>query len=297
VFMAIIWAAGQFASRRPRLHVPFVAFAVLCLMGCFGLTRLQLRHWKNSKALFTHAAEVTERNFVAHSNLGWELMAEGKFSEAITHYNIAVQIEPSDGGTHADRGLALVKAGRYAEAIASLQTALRLKPDLALAQKNLGVALGELGRYREAALEFERLVRLTPKDADAQFNLALALRMSRQPALAVSHYRATLRLKPDQPEALNDLAWILATHPDPDLRNGAEAVQLAERLCHVANAPNALFLSTLAAAYAEVGRCTNAISTAQQARDVALAAGESELAQAVAKQLELYRVDKACRSE
>jgi len=297
LFIAVVWALREIANRRPRLRMLLVVVAAVCLTACDGMTWLQLHYWKNSKALFAHAAKVTTRNFVAHSNLGWELMAEGKLSEAIAEYDLAVQYEPNEAGVRADRAMALAKAGRYPEAITSFQTALQLKPEFVLALKNLGVVLGELGRYREAAVEFERLVQLTPQDADAQFNLALAFRMSGQSALAVPHYRATLRLKPDQPEALNDLAWILATHSDPQVRNGAEAVQLAERLRQVAKTPNALFLITLSAAYAEAGHFTNAVNTAEQARDLAQATGESELAQNAVKCLASYRAGKPYRSQ
>ena len=297
VSIAGIWALGQIASRRRRLRALFVIVAVVGLVACVGQTRLQVRHWENTKALFAHAASVTTRNFVAHSNLGRELLVEGKTDEAIAQYDLALQIEPGNGGAHTDRGLALAEAGRYLEAIPCFQTALSLKSDFAPARKGLGAALGELGRYSEAVVEFERLVQLTPQDAGAHFNLALASRMSGQPAVAAAHYRAALRLKPDQPEALNDLAWILATHPDPTLRNGAQAVQLAERLCQLAGAPNALFLGTLAAAYAEAGRFTNAVQTAEQARALALAAGETQRVQTTEKQLGFYRAGKPFRSE
>ncbi len=297
VFIAVIWALGQIASRRPRLRALLVIVALVGVVACVGQTRLQVRHWENTKALFAHAASVTTRNFVAHSNLGRELLAEGKTDEAIAQYDLALQIEPRNGGAHTDRGYALAEAGRYLEAIPCFQTALSLKSDFAPARKGLGAALGELGRYNEAAVEFERLVQLTPQDAGAHFNLALALRMSHQQGLAAAHYRAALRLNPDQPEALNDLAWILATHPEPTLRDGAEAVQLAERLCQLAGAPNALFLGTLAAAYAEAGRFTNAVQTAEQARALALAAGETQGVETTEKQLGFYRAGKPFRSE
>jgi len=48
--------------------------------------------------------------------------------------------------------------------------------------------------------------------------------------------------------ALNDLAWILATHPKAGVRNGAEAVSLAERACELTNRKEAGFLGALDAA-------------------------------------------------
>ncbi|PYJ02818.1 MAG: hypothetical protein DME25_15020, partial [Verrucomicrobia bacterium] len=98
-----------------------------------------------------------------------------------------------------------------------------------------------------------------------------------------------IRLKPDWPEPLNDLAWLLATHPRPDVRNGAEAIRLAERACELSAYKEARFLGTLDAAYAEAGRISEAITEAEQARKLALAAGNHEIADAAAARLELYR--------
>ena len=40
------------------------------------MTRQQLGYWKDSEALFRHALEVTENNYLAHNNLGAALEQE-----------------------------------------------------------------------------------------------------------------------------------------------------------------------------------------------------------------------------
>ena len=74
-------------------------------------------------------------------------------------------------------------------------------------------------------------------------------------------------------EALNNLAWLLAAHPSDALRNGAEAVRLAERACELSEHREPVMLGTLAAAYAEAGRFGDAVKTAEKARDLAAATG------------------------
>ena len=70
-------------------------------------------------------------------------------------------------------------------------------------------------------------------------------------------------------EALNNLAWVLATSPKAELRNGAEAVRLAERACELTHYGEPLFIGTLAAAYAEAGRFPEAVTTAEKAEQLA----------------------------
>ena len=106
----------------------------------------------------------------------------------------------------------------------------------------------------------------------------MALSQQHQVKEAIFHYREALRLTADFPDALNELARLLACAPEADLREGAEAVSLAEKACAMTNNQQADMLTTLAAAYAEAGRFEDAIATAQWARDLAASNGQNALA-------------------
>jgi hypothetical protein len=81
----------------------------------------------------------------------------------------------------------------------------------------------------------------------------------------------------------------VATSEDPSVRDGAEALLLAERLCEVSGCAQASELDALAAAYAETGRFDLAAATAERARRSASEAGAAELADAIGLRTELYR--------
>ena len=89
--------------------------------------------------------------------------------------------------------------------------------------------------------------------------------------------------------AYNNLAWMLAANSDTQIRNGQEAVKLAERACRLTNDEQPFYLVTLAAAYAEAGDFKNAIIAAEKARDIARKAGLETLEQQNEKRLEYYR--------
>jgi len=65
--------------------------------------------------------------------------------------------------------------------------------------------------------------------------------------------------------ALNEAAWKLATSPDPELRNGSNALLLAEKAATATSHTNTVILNTLAAAYAEVGDFTEAVRIQREA--------------------------------
>src|SRR5206468_11306229 len=110
--------------------------------------------------------------------------------------------------------------------------------------------------------------------AEAHFALALAYARasdgrasvpashSQNSQLALAHLKEALRLNSTSAETLNDFASVLATHPDTEFRNGAQAVALADRACEMTSHNNPLYLGTLAAAYAEAGQFEKAIATA-----------------------------------
>jgi 4-amino-4-deoxy-L-arabinose transferase-like glycosyltransferase len=97
------------------------------------------------------------------------------------------------------------------------------------------------------------------------------------------------------PEILNNLAWRLATSPDAKVRDGSQAVQLAERACEQTHYQKTIYLGTLAAACAEAGRFEDAMAAAQKAIALAQENGEQELVRKNQELLELYRRHEAYR--
>lgn len=105
--------------------------------------------------------------------------------------------------------------------------------------------------------------------------------------------RQDLSRDPGSITAMNNLAVLLATAADPKLRNGAEAVRLAEKASEISSNENPVILSTLAAAYAESGRFPDAIRTSEKAIELARAAGADAVVKRNAELLEYYRRGEA----
>jgi tetratricopeptide (TPR) repeat protein len=126
-----------------------------------------------------------------------------------------------------------------------------------------------------------------PAEAEAQVAVELCGRGDF--AGAISRYRRALEIDPYLVEALNNLAWLLATCPEVSVRNGAEAVKLAERACQITEHRRTIFVGTLGAAYAEAGRFPDAVATAQKACELASIFKEVPLLAKNRELLELYR--------
>jgi len=232
----------------------------------------------------------------AHNNLANTLIRQGRLAEAVAECQAALRIKPDFAEAHYNLGNVLASQGSVAEATAEYQAALRIKPDFAEAHNNLANTLIRQGRLAEAVAECQAALRIKPDDVEAHYNMGNALASQGRIAEATTEYRETLRLRPDWPPALGGLAWILATSSNESVRNGGEAVQLAERLCAVSGCQEADGLDVLAAAYAEAGRFDDAVRVAQRAVEAATAAGPGDLAGQIQERLKLYRASRPYRA-
>jgi tetratricopeptide (TPR) repeat protein len=163
------------------------------------------------------------------------------------------------------------------------------------AYSNMGSALLQKGLPEESLAYLEKALRIDPGFISARFNIANTLLQMGRHEEALLHLQMALKIAPDDPQAQKSLAWILATCPDDRFRNGAKAVELAERAKTATKGRDSTVLTTLAAAYAEVDRFSEAIQTAEQALQLAIKSGSISLAQAIRNQLEFYRSGKPFR--
>jgi tetratricopeptide (TPR) repeat protein len=134
-FMAIVFTSLSVFSRGRGTIL--VVFGIVLLSGLAYQTHHALRHWRNSESLYRRALQVTDNNWVIHTNLGVLLKARGEHVEADEHFIRAVDINPASADTHYHVAETHVRAGRFREAIAALDAAIAINPDMVPALNDL----------------------------------------------------------------------------------------------------------------------------------------------------------------
>jgi tetratricopeptide (TPR) repeat protein len=185
----------------------------------------------------------------------------------------------------------------YANSETLWRDTVQKNPDAWIAHNLLGAELAAQNKLDEAMEQYSIAIRLNPNHAEAHHNLGTALAIRGDFAGALEHLRAACKLNPNLLIAANTLAWILSTHPDPKLRNGAEAVRLSRHAVELTDEKNINALETLAAAYAESGNFREAIQTAKKGIELAKTSKEISLAERLAAQLESYQFYRPLRDE
>ncbi|MBM4017083.1 MAG: tetratricopeptide repeat protein [Planctomycetes bacterium] len=265
-------AAAQF---RTALGLkPDFAEALDNLGGCV----LRQGRPDEAAAHFREAIRAQPRFVRAYANLGGALHQAGRYEDAVAPLQEALRLDPDLAAAHVNLAAVLVALGRTRQAEAHAREALRREPGLAPAHYNLGAALAGEGRLDEAAGHLREAVRLQPDYAEALGHLGVCLARQGNTREAAGHLAEALRRKPDMAPAMDHLARIRAADPDAALRNGAEAVALAERACALTGRRDPECLDTLAAAYAEAGRFADAAAAAREASAMAAAQGRRDLA-------------------
>jgi tetratricopeptide (TPR) repeat protein len=162
-----------------------------------------------------------------------------------------------------------------------------------VAHASLADLLLKRDRVDEAISHSEEALRIHPCNGSAHETLALAIFRRGRVEEAVAHWKKSLEIRPDSMNAQANLAWVLATSPDASLRDGARAVELAKKVLERAPQANdanlIIVLRTLAAGYAESGRFSEAIDTAQRALQLALAQDNFALTKDLQSNIADYR--------
>ena len=147
----------------------------------------------------------------------------------------------------------------------------------------------------EAAIDIlDELLRMRPNDPDSLLMRGNAASGLGRHAEAKLDYKKALEAAPEEPLILNNYAWLLATAPQDDLRDGAQALELALKACELTEYKEAYILSTLGAAYAETGDFEKAKEFSRKAGE---ANKDTEKNETYEKELKTYEEGRPFREE
>jgi len=316
----------RFGARRVPRELGrqlLIALGVVLVATLGVLTVRRNRLYHDDAEMYADVVEKAPQNARGHRNLGVALTERDRAAEGIPHLEAAVRLQPESPEGHNNYGAALQRSGRLDEAVRQYRKAIELDEKCADAHGNLaniladrrqfaqalehfekaitlrprdpglylscGVALARMGQAQTAIRYFQKVNELDPSIGSGWYNLGMAQCQIGQADQAIVNFRQAIRVWPNLHFARNALARVLATWPDDKIRNGPEAVKLAEEACRGTNRRNALFVDTLAAAYAEAGRFADAMLTIQHAINLATEAKLEPLAEEYRSRLKLYQ--------
>jgi tetratricopeptide (TPR) repeat protein len=130
-----------------------------------------------------------------------DLMAEGRFSEAIPIYQKLVAAVPGNPGLVLNLGLAEQMAGQPQKAVPHFEIVLKVQPDNIPALTSLAMAELQLNQPRAAVPPLEKLLRVQPQDVNARGMLAGAYMALNRTSEAAAQYRKLTAADPSDAKA------------------------------------------------------------------------------------------------
>ena len=191
----------------------------------------------------------------------------GYWRDTIVLLRHTVDITGTNGPAQYGLASAYRAEHRYDECLAECDRIIAKRPDFFDAYYMRGRALRETGRHAEAAAAFAEALNQAQGKMDMRRSIQLSITAAR----------------------------VYAAHLDAAVRHAQKAVTLAEFACKITHYSDAEVLDTLAAAYAEAGRFSEAAARAQTALELAVETGQTELAQRISGRLDLYRRNQPFR--
>lgn len=294
--VALLALLGFLSSRQCRKYTDVETLYRATIAenpGCWmahtnlGLVLADRGRFDEAEIHHREAIRLDGTNSAVHNNLGRALAAQGRSDEALASYREAIRLDGANSAAHDNLGIALAGQGRVTEALAQFREAIRLDGANGTAHGNLGLTLAALGRLDEAEVHDREAIRLDARDAGARRHLAALLVATGRVGEALAEFERVLEQEPGDVATLKNAAWLRGTHPDPRVRDGAEALRLARRAAE-SSPGDPECLDVLAAAYAESGSFADAVATARQAVERARQQGRGALAEAVTARLRLY---------
>jgi Flp pilus assembly protein TadD len=230
LLVLLVWGISDFLTKRQaaRLGVPLTGvLAVACLIA----SRQQVDCWRDSRALWTHALEVKEKNWLAHNNLGSALLDQRRLDEAVPEFDEALRLRPNYWEPHSNLGVVARLRGDRAGAKAHFAEAIRCGADRDYVYANLGDLCWLDGQAAEAQANFEAALWLNPDCADVHAKLGLVFLAQGKSSEAEMHFSQALQAEGDSAELHGDLGAALYNQGrvDEAIDQLTQAVQLDPR--------------------------------------------------------------------
>ena len=246
--------------------------------------------WPEAVRQFRQAVALAPENAAMRQNLGTALIRAGDARDALIELEEAVRLDGRLAGAHYLLGTLLERSGRDQEAIDRYDAAVARDPNLDAGHLRLADALRRTGRLEASLARYRRILDL----AEARFGEALALARLGRHRMASERLRAGMQLHPDQPAFPHALARLLAAAPDPDVRDGPRALELAQTVAREHR--TAGVAETLAMAFAELGRFEEAVEWQRFAMTIAADSARRDVSRAMSVNLARYQRGEPCRT-
>lgn len=181
---------------------PIVGLWVVAVIGCTALTIERNEDYiKGELYMWQDVMRKRPENTKALSLIGKGLAQQGKYNEAFSYYEKALEIDPDGFALHNDLSIIFHTLGDNDKAEYHLRQMIRIAPEVPLPYLKLAQMMLSMRETAEATLLLEKAVELNPSLLPVRARLAQIYYQNGQWAKAIPHLEAYLAENPDNTNA------------------------------------------------------------------------------------------------
>ena len=166
--------APEFTADKPVVHADHIGASTFIEKGW---SRLSLGDYGGAEQALRKAIELSPNDPQSEALLGWALMLQEKYDEALTWFQRVLVREPQNALARINVGYICLKKNNYSEAIEHLSRAVRLSTDkkaTLYAHFYLGLVYLQRDMFEDAQTFFQKTIALGPNLIEAYYELGRA---------------------------------------------------------------------------------------------------------------------------
>ena len=166
--------APAFAAEKPAVRADHIGASTFIEKGW---SKLSLGDYDGAEVALRRALELSPGDPQSEALLGWSLMLQEKYDDALMTFQQVLMREPQNSLARINVGYICLKKGIFGEAIEHLSRAIRLDNDkkaTLYAHFYLGLVYLERDMFEDAQTFFQKTIVLGPNLIEAYFELGRA---------------------------------------------------------------------------------------------------------------------------
>jgi len=182
--------APQFSGERPVVRADHIGASTFIEKGW---SKLSLGDHGGAEVALRKALELSPNDVQAEALLGWALMLQEKYDDALLMFQKVLMRQPQNALARINVGYICLKKGIFGEAIEHLSRAIRLDNDkkaTLYAHFYLGLVYLERDMFEDAQTFFRKTIALGPGLIEAYYELGRALWFNGQRDEAIETWKS-----------------------------------------------------------------------------------------------------------
>ncbi len=218
LFYIMAYYLNKLATNKPKLKTPIIAGIAIVSLVMASMTFQQSKIWKDSGTLWTHVLKYYKNSTLPWGNRANFYRDSGKTNAALSDYSQVIRLDPKKPEPYNSRARLYFNYNQrdsLLKALTNYNKAIELKPTDVEYVVNRGATYAKLGDLQNSMLNLNQAEKIDPSFANIYLNRSVIYNQQKDLPNALKDIDKYLALKPNYPDMWYEKARIHNTSQQP----------------------------------------------------------------------------------